>query len=322
MGSHLLSALNMTSQNLLSFFLISVMVSSSFQFTSLSSTEVENIKKKIRTVVRGSTLPTAVRLAFHDCVGGCDGCLNVNNPDNAGLSDLVDSLDTVYTTNGYDSVLSRADFWALAGVYAVDKTIELNNDDCDEDDCAVPDSGLVFQWGRTDCDTAPHTDVDVHLPSALLNHSSVVTFFANEFGFDENETVALLGAHTLGRASSDNSGFSGTWIVGEANFFNNEYYKKLVDSGLSWRHRDAGTDNWQWNVQGEVFMLNVDVALYKDILVDSVGESSCDFTNCADAPTAAVVEAFAASNDVWISEFTKVFTKMQAHGNFTLNDLS
>ena len=77
--------------------------------------------------------------------GGCDGCLNVNNPDNAGLADLVDSLDTVYTTNDYDTVLSRADFWALAGVYGVDKTIELNNDDCEEDDCAVPDSGLVFK---------------------------------------------------------------------------------------------------------------------------------------------------------------------------------
>ena len=50
-------------------------------------------------------------------------------------------------------------------------------------------------------------------------------FFAFEFGFNENETVALLGAHTLGRASSDNSGVSGTWVVGEANFFNNEYYK-------------------------------------------------------------------------------------------------
>ena len=52
-----------------------------------------------------------------------------------------------------------------------------------------------------------------------------MSFFATEFGFDDNETVALLGAHTLGRASSDNSGFSGTWINGEATFFNNEYYK-------------------------------------------------------------------------------------------------
>lgn len=25
-----------------------------------------------------------IRLAFHDCVGGCDGCLNLRNPSNAG----------------------------------------------------------------------------------------------------------------------------------------------------------------------------------------------------------------------------------------------
>jgi len=311
------------SHHILSLLLVlSLATSAMMQFTSLSSTEVEAVKKKLRSVVRGSALPTAVRLSFHDCVGGCDGCLNVNNHDNAGLADLVASLDTLYLANGYDTLLSRADFWALAGVYAVDKTIELNNDDCDEDDCEVPDSGLVFQWGRTDCDTAPYTDVDVGLPSALLDHANVMSFFAGEFGFDDNETVALLGAHTLGRASSDNSGFSGTWINGEANFFNNEYYKKLADSSLTWRHRDAGTDNWQWNVPGEVFMLNVDVALYKDILVNSVGESSCDFTTCAAAPTATAVDAFAASNAAWITEFTKVYTKMLAHGNFTLSDLS
>merc|ERR1711874_14965 len=317
MGSY-----NMSHHHILSFLLLSLATSAMMQFTSLSSTEVEAIKKKLRSVVRGPALPTAVRLSFHDCVGGCDGCLNVNNHDNAGLADLVASLDTLYLANSYDSLLSRADFWALAGVYAVDKTIELNNGDCDEDDCEVPDSGLVFQWGRTDCDTAPYTDVDVGLPSALLDHANVMSFFAGEFGFDDNETVALLGAHTLGRASSDNSGFSGTWINGEANFFNNEYYKKLVDSSLTWRHRDAGTDNWQWNVLGEVFMLNADVALYKDILVNSVGESSCDFTTCAAAPTATAVDAFAASNAAWITEFTKVYTKMLAHGNFTLSDLS
>ena len=26
-----------------------------------------------------------IRLSFHDCVGGCDGCLNLNNPSNAGM---------------------------------------------------------------------------------------------------------------------------------------------------------------------------------------------------------------------------------------------
>ena len=57
----------------------------------------------------------------------------------------------------------------------MDKTIALNNADCEEDDCQVPDSGLVFQWGRVDCDTAPYTDVDVGLPSATLAHTDVGT---------------------------------------------------------------------------------------------------------------------------------------------------
>ena len=68
-------------------------------------------------------------------------------------------------------------------------------------------------------------------------------------------------------------------------------------------------------------LLNVDVALYKDIVVDSDGESSCDFDSCAAAATADLVEEFAASNDVWMPEFTKVYTKMLAHGATSLSDL-
>merc|ERR1712080_579101 len=111
-------------------------------------------------------------------------------------------------------------------------------------------------------------------------------------------------------------GFSGAWISGGTQFFNNEYYKKLVDTDLSWRNRDAtsgeDTSHWQWNVAGAAFMLNVDVD----------GKSSCAFASCAAAPTATIVEAFAASNQVWITEFAKVFTKMQAHGATQLFDLS
>ena len=38
-----------------------------------------------------------IRLGFHDCVGGCDGCLNLNNADNAGLSGIVATLEDLYT---------------------------------------------------------------------------------------------------------------------------------------------------------------------------------------------------------------------------------
>ena len=70
----------------------------------------------------------------------------------------------------------------------MDKTIENANSACDEDDCAVPDSGLVFQWGREvtlrhchhlgpsdvspqDCSTAPYTTDDVGLPAATLDYT-------------------------------------------------------------------------------------------------------------------------------------------------------
>lgn len=311
---------------ILSIVLVSSLVTFSFQFDSLSSSQVEDIEKKLRSVIGRGSLATAVRLNFHDCVGGCNGCLNVEDVENAGLADIIADLDSVYTENGYDSVLSRADFWALGGMYSVDKAITNANDECDAEDCEVPDSGLVFQWGRVDCDTAPYTDSDDGLPSATMGHDDVMGFFATEFGFDANETVALMGAHTLGKASSGNSGFSGVWINGEGDMFNNEYYKRLVDSDLDWKHRDAtrntNTTHWQWNVPGSTFMLDVDVCLYKDIIVDDDGKSSCDFSTCEDAPTASAVEAFAASNDVWIPAFTSVYTKMLAHGATELNDLS
>jgi len=290
----------------------------SFSVFALTTDEVSTIRTKLeRKVIRGSNVPTALRLAFHDCVGGCNGCLNVDNPHNGGLSDLVEELEALYQDEGYSSLISRADFWALAGIAAVDKGIANANEDCDSDDCAVPDSGLVFKWGRQDCSTSPDTTEDVGLPGSTLDHDGVMDFFATEFGFDENQTVALMGAHTLGQMKAENSGHQGVWTVGEANEFNNQYFKDLVDPSISWNHRAIST-NIQWNAPGIAFMLNIDVALFIDIQTDAEGESSCDFTTCDPAPTAAAVEAFAASNQVWISAFTQVFTKMLAHGSAEL----
>ena len=35
----------------------------------------------------------ALRLSFHDCVGGCDGCVNVAQAANIGLGRIYDILD-------------------------------------------------------------------------------------------------------------------------------------------------------------------------------------------------------------------------------------
>ena len=41
------------------------------------------------------------------CTGGCDGCLNVNNPDNKGLESLVAKLEDVYQENNFTNIISR-----------------------------------------------------------------------------------------------------------------------------------------------------------------------------------------------------------------------
>ena len=102
--------------------------------------------RKARSVVAAAK-PAMVRLTFHDCVGGCDGCLNVNDPDNAGLEDLVADLEAVYQSENLGSIISRADMWALLGIWAVEQTIEKSNDECSSCD-TVPDLQVEFQWGR------------------------------------------------------------------------------------------------------------------------------------------------------------------------------
>ena len=64
---------------------------------------------------------------FHDCVSSqCDGCLNLDNASNAGLDGIISELDQLYV-GIYDSDMSRADFWALAAVKALEFTAQRAN---------------------------------------------------------------------------------------------------------------------------------------------------------------------------------------------------
>ncbi len=65
-----------------------------------------------------------VRFAFHSCVGGCTGCINMALSDNRGLQKPLDRLNAAYinativpilSPRTISSFMSRADFWALAG---------------------------------------------------------------------------------------------------------------------------------------------------------------------------------------------------------------
>ena len=67
-------------------------------------------------------------IGFHDCVGGCNGCINFNNPDNNGLSKAVSTLSNLYTRNNFQSYgATLADFWAMAASVAVSAAVRTSN---------------------------------------------------------------------------------------------------------------------------------------------------------------------------------------------------
>ena len=60
-------------------------------------------------------------------MGGCHGCLNLNQADNAGLQNIVAKLEQLYGDLGLaDRGISHADFWALAGTVAVEIGVKLH----------------------------------------------------------------------------------------------------------------------------------------------------------------------------------------------------
>jgi hypothetical protein len=64
---------------------------------------------------------------FHDCAGGCNGCINTNNPSNAGLLFAVQTLNDAYYQNGYNNIVSLADFYALATTVSIKAAVQLSN---------------------------------------------------------------------------------------------------------------------------------------------------------------------------------------------------
>ena len=132
---------------------------------------------------------------------------------------------------------------------AVEWGIETNNMKCDdpasvpgechhlqgEADCKVIlDRTIPFRSGRSDCvseDTArPYIAVkeEVHADS-MGDGRQTLDFFKNNFGFNGQETVAIMGAHTFGRLNVHNSLFRYVWTSRGTQFFNNDYYKMITD---------------------------------------------------------------------------------------------
>jgi len=210
----------------------------------------------------GRLRPKFVRLGFHDCVGGCDGCVDLANPDNFGLLEPIDALASVVAAHTSDGGLTRADIWAMAAMVSAEDA-QPNN---------IAGFTYIFEWyGRSTCDAAEGKGgPDRTLPSSDLPTSKLLKFFFLEFGLTERETVAIMGAHSIGSLSRENSGFDGPngW-TNNNNVLDNRYYSELIGGNRNqptddltvllqapnWNqvlitNADPISDRFQWNRGG------------------------------------------------------------------------
>jgi len=193
-----------------------------------------------------------------------------NSSANTNLAATADILERIYNDKdfGYqkhyltkslrESGKSRADLWAFATLAAVDWFQQRNNRVCSKKgsyhlykepllnlshECTItPTRTIEFQSGRRDC-----ADWSKPLPGSRWReyetslvevspdpHSTgkeVVEFMNAQFGLTPRETVAALGAHSVGTMTSTNSGFRYTWMgreLGQDMMLNNLYYRVMT----------------------------------------------------------------------------------------------
>ncbi|KAH9040182.1 heme peroxidase [Lactarius pseudohatsudake] len=113
--------------------------------------------------------------------------------------------------------ISYGDLWTLAGVAAVQEM-----------------GGPKIPWrsGRID-GFAKDATPDGRLPDANQAHDHLRSIFYR-MGFNDQEIVALSGAHALGRCHTDRSGFEGPWTFSPTTV-SNDYYKLLLNEKWVWR---------------------------------------------------------------------------------------
>lgn len=272
-------------------FLFGAHVSSAFwvQFPLAEQVNYEVVRQDIKSILAdekyddGSYAPVLVRLAWHAAgtydrgtgTGGSDGATMRFPPEsghaaNAGLKIARERLEKIKAK--YPG-LSYADLWTLAGVVAVESM-----------------GGPKIPWrpGRSDKPDGKACPPDGRLPDAAKGAPHVRDVFSR-MGFNDQETVALLGAHAVGRCHTDRSGYDGPWTQSPT-VFSNDFFVQLMEN--KWTEK-----KWKGPKQFEdpsktLMMTPADLSLLQDPAYRKW------------------VEAYAADEDKWHQDFAKAFSKL------------
>lgn len=179
---------------------------------------VEKARRDLRAfIAEKNCAPLIVRLAWHDAgtydastkTGGANGSIRsereYTHGANAGIKKSIDWMEDFKVK--YPN-LTYADLYQLAGMVAIEVT---------------GGPTIEFIPGRKD---SVACTPDGRLPDATKGSKHLRDVF-HRMGLSDKDIVALSGAHTLGRAHKDRSGFEGAWTP-EPLRFDNSYFVELL----------------------------------------------------------------------------------------------
>ncbi|KAI3919836.1 hypothetical protein MKW98_001092 [Papaver atlanticum] len=180
--------------------------------------EIEKARRDLRALISSKNCaPIMLRLAWHDAgtydvkskTGGANGSIRneeeLKHGANSGLKIAIDFCEEVKKKHPR---ITYADLYQLAGVVAVEIT---------------GGPTVEFVPGRKDSLVSPR---EGRLPDAKQGGQHLRDIFYR-MGLSDKEIVALSGAHTLGRAHPERSGFAGAW-TSEPLKFDNSYFVELL----------------------------------------------------------------------------------------------
>ncbi|TCD68259.1 heme peroxidase [Steccherinum ochraceum] len=231
----------------------------------------------------GSYGPVILRLAWHSSgtydketkTGGSNYATMRFEPEaahgaNAGLNVARDLMEKVKQEFPW---ISYGDLWTLGGVAAVQEM-----------------AGPKVPWrpGRIDGFAAQATP-DGRLPDASQGSDHLRNIFYR-MGFNDQEIVALSGAHALGRCHHNRSGFDGPWTFSPTTV-TNDYYKLLFDEKWVWK-KWSGPKQLEDKKTQSLMMLPTDYVLTQDK----------SFKKWA--------KAYAADQDLFFKDFSAVVARL------------
>jgi hypothetical protein len=253
---------------------------------------IELLTNDIRTAIINSKVnacPLIVRLAWHasgtfskeDGTGGSNGATMRFAPEsaddaNAGLSIARDLLNVVKLEH---PEISTADLWVAAGCVAIE---------------FMGGPKIPFGLGRTDAQDGSACPVVGRLPDAAQGAQHLRDVFYR-MGFNDQDIVALSGAHTLGRCHESRSGFDGPWTRTPLTF-NNSYFSLLLN--LDWQPR-----KWDGPLQYEAVSGGWNLMM---LPTDMVIRDDPAFLTYA--------QKYADDQDLWFKDFASAFSKLISLG--------